>query len=167
MPDPVQPRGHLAPRAFSGLIGFLCISAAYLFTFPQPNVFYAVVVLLHAIGGVIATLFLAVFLLGLLRQGSVASRLGWMLLATGAIVGLILIKTGTPRVEWNLLYVHILLSLAGVGMVFAEWAGKRGWLAKGIGGVDRALLDLSAGARWSRRARPVREGITVATSGPH
>ena len=42
-----------------------------------------------------------------------ASRVGWVLLASGAVVGLILIKTGTPRVEWNLLYVHILLSLAG------------------------------------------------------
>ena len=37
---------------------------------------------------------------------------------------LILIKTGTPRAEWNLLYVHILLSLAGVGIIFAEWAGN-------------------------------------------
>src|SRR5271170_1079251 len=122
MPDPVQPRGHFAPRAFFGLIAFLCISAAYLYTFPQPNVFYAVVVLLHATGGVVATLLLAVFLLRLLREGGIVSRLGWVLLGGGAIAGLILIKTGTPRVEWNLLYVHIFLSLAGMGMVFADWA---------------------------------------------
>jgi tetratricopeptide (TPR) repeat protein len=158
MPDPVQPKGHLATRAFSGLIGFLCISAAYLYTFPQPNVFYAVVVLLHAIGGVVATFLLGVFLVRLLRQGSAASRLGWMLVATGAIVGLILIKTGTPRVEWNLLYVHILLSLGGVGMVFADWAGKRGWLAKGIGEVIvRCAICLLVLAGVGVLARYVRE----------
>jgi cytochrome c-type biogenesis protein CcmH/NrfG len=148
----------LAPRAFFGLIAFLCISAAYLYTFPQPNVFYAVVVLLHATGGVVATLLLVVFFLRLFRQGSIASRLGWVLLATGAIVGLILIKTGTPRVEWNLLYVHILLSLAGAGMVFAEWAGKRGWLAKGIGGaIVRCSICLLVLAGAGFLARYVRE----------
>ena len=89
-----------------------------------------------------------------------ASRLGWVLLAGGAIVGVILIKTGTPRVEWNLLYLHILLSMAGVGIVFAEWAGKRGWLASSVGSsVVRCavclllLAGLGVGARYLRESR--------------
>ena len=55
------------------------------------------------------------FFSGCSAIGSVASGMGWVLLAGGAVVGVILIKTGTPRVEWNLLYVHILLSLGGAG----------------------------------------------------
>ncbi len=145
---------------FSGLLVFLFISAAYLYTFPQPNIFYAVIVLLHAVAGVVAAFLLITFVFRLLREGSVAARFGWILFAAGAIVGLILIKTGTPRVEWNLLYVHILLSLAGVGILFAEWAGNRGWLAQQIGGsIIRsaicllALAGLGAGARCLREAR--------------
>src|SRR4029077_11753105 len=52
-----------------------------------------------------------------------------------------------------------LLSLAGVGVVFAEWAGKRGWLALGRGSMVRwavcllVLAGLGAGARYLREAR--------------
>ncbi len=142
-------------RGFSGLLVFLLVSAAYLYTFPQTNIFYALVVLLHAIAGVITALLLAVFLFRLVRNGSLTARLGWALLAGGAIVGLILVKTGTPRVQWNLLYAHILLSLAGVGIIFAEWAGKRGWLIAATRGFDHSLRNLSAGARRTRRGGPL------------
>ena len=128
-----SPSRDFLDRALPRLLIFLFVSAAYLYTFPQPNVFYAAIVLLHAVAGVISVLLLAVLLVRLVRNGNVASRLGWLLIDVGAIVGLILIKTGTPRDEWNLLYVHMLLSLAGSGIVFAEWAGKRGWLEPGIG----------------------------------
>jgi tetratricopeptide (TPR) repeat protein len=157
--------GGFASRLLPGLIAFLFISAVYLYAFPQPNVFYAAIVLLHAVTGTVATVLLAIFLFPLLRDKSIASRLGWLLLGGGAVVGLILIKTGTPRVQWNLLYVHILLSLAGVGIVFAEWAGKRGWLARGIAGsIVRCsicllvLVGLGAGARYVRESRWQNQG---------
>jgi len=147
-------------RVLPRLLVFLFVSAIYLYTFPQPNVFYAAVVLLHVLAGCFTTLLLVVLFFRLLRDGSVASRLGWALLAAGAAVGVILIKTGTPRVEWNLLYAHMLLSLAGSGIVLAEWAGKRGWLASGFGGpIVRcaicllALAGLGAGARYLRESR--------------
>ena len=54
--------GGFASRVLPGLIAFLFVSAVYLYTFPQPNVFYAAIVLLHAVAGVIATVLLAVFL---------------------------------------------------------------------------------------------------------
>ena len=50
-------------------------------------------------------------------------------MATGAILGIILIKTGTPRAEWNWLYLHIVISLAGVALLVAEYMGRRGWLS--------------------------------------
>jgi tetratricopeptide (TPR) repeat protein len=160
MADPKQSRGLFASRVFPGLLVFLFISAAYLYTIPQPNVFYAVMVLLHAIAGVVTALLLAALIFRLLRDGNIAFRIGWVLLAAGAVVGLILIKTGTPRAQWNLLYVHILLSLAGGGIVFAEWAGKRGWLAVGRGNsIIRCAIcllvfaGLGAGARYLRESR--------------
>ena len=147
-------------RSLPGLLAFLLISAAYLYTFPQPNVFYAGIVLLHAVVGAITAVLLVILLFRLLRGGSVAWRLGWLLLASGAIVGLVLIKTGTPRNEWSLLYVHIILSIAGTGFLFAEWAGARGWRLFGSGAsfvrctVCLLLLgSLAAGAGYVREAR--------------
>ncbi|MGC2730526.1 MAG: tetratricopeptide repeat protein, partial [Candidatus Sulfotelmatobacter sp.] len=116
-------------RTLSWLLPFLVISAAYLYAFPQPNIFYAVVVLLHALAGVIAAILLIPLLIRLLRDGSFLARAGWLLVAAGAILGIILIKTGTARAEWNWLYLHILISLAGVALLIAENMGRRGWLS--------------------------------------
>src|SRR5271169_1954720 len=116
-------------RVLSWLLPFLLISAAYLYTFPQPTIFYAGVVLLHALGGVIAAILLVPFLFRLLRNGSFLARSGWLLIAAGAILGLILIKTGTPRTEWKWLYAHIVISLIGVGLLIADKLGQREWLA--------------------------------------
>src|SRR5437899_2371226 len=104
-------------RGISALLLFLVPSAAYLYTYPQPNIFYAMVVLLHALAGSIAGVMLPVVLLRLLRTGTLVSRVGWLLVAVGAFVGLALIKIGTVRSEWNWLYLHIVLSLAGVGFL--------------------------------------------------
>jgi Flp pilus assembly protein TadD len=107
------------------LVVFLAISAAYLYTFPQSNIFYAVIVLLHAVGGVLAAVFLVPMLFRVLRSGPFVVRAGWLLIAAGAVLGLVLIRTGTPRTEWNKLYLHIVISLAGVGLLVASWLGKR------------------------------------------
>ena len=82
------------------------------------------------------------------------------MLGGGGIVGLILIKTGTTRPELNLLYVHIALCLVGVGLIFADWLGNRGWLGAGaFAAMLRtavcllALVGLAAGAQYFRTAR--------------
>jgi len=147
-----------AGHALTGLLLFLVFSAAYLYTFPQPNVFYAVMVLLHAVAGVAAAVLFTVRAANLLRDSRPASKIGWLLVAAGAGVGLILIKTGTPRIEWNLLYAHILLSFAGASLLFAEWAGKRGWLPASSAWLRSAacllaLVGLGAGARYLRVSR--------------
>lgn len=113
----------LVDRALSWLLPFLVISAAYLYTFPQPTIFYAVVVLLHALGGVVTAILLIPALLRRLRSGTLLARAGWLLTAAGAVLGLVLLKTGTPRSEWRWLYFHIVISLIGVGLLVAEKVG--------------------------------------------
>jgi hypothetical protein len=106
-------------------IPFLLISGAYLYAFPQPKPFYAAVMLLHALAGVIAAILLVLALFRLLCNGGFIERTGWLLIATGAVPGLILRKTGTPRTERKWLYLHILISLAGVGLLIAPKRGLR------------------------------------------
>src|SRR5437879_3203316 len=121
-------REFLRHRLLPGLLILLFVSAIYLYAFPQSNLVYPAVVLLHAATGVAATILLIAYLVSLLRTSSWTARVGWILLGAGAVLGLILIKVGTARAEWNWLYLHIVLCLAGVGFVLADRAGKR-WLA--------------------------------------
>jgi Flp pilus assembly protein TadD len=127
-------------RIVAPLLIFLFASAVYLYAFPQPNVFYATVVLLHVLAGVIATVYLIIFLFQRVRGGSLIARLGWILLIAAGILGILLIKLGTPRAEWSWLYLHILLALVGSGILFADWAGRHGWLSAGLA---RAMLRYS------------------------
>jgi len=74
-------------RALALLIGFLAVSAVYLYAFPQANVFYAGVVLLHAIAGVVASVWLLVWLVRRRRQSEPLLRAGMAFLFLGAIQG--------------------------------------------------------------------------------
>ncbi len=117
--------GERLVRIVSWLVAFLSVSAAYLYTFPQANVLYAVVVLLHAVGGALVAILLIPTFVRLLRSGSFSARVGWLMIAGGAVIGLILIKTGTLRSDWNKLYLHIVLSVVGVGLLVAGWLNTR------------------------------------------
>ncbi len=157
MPRTASSKGFVG-QTLSWLLPFLVVSAAYLYTFPQPNIFYAVVVLLHASGGVITAILLLVALFRLLRNGSFLARAGWLLLAAGAVFGLILIKTGAPRTEWKWLYFHILLSLFAAGLLLADQLGRRGWLNKSLSlSAIRVATCLIAIAVLGYGARYVRE----------
>ncbi|MGA8620402.1 MAG: tetratricopeptide repeat protein [Candidatus Sulfotelmatobacter sp.] len=148
----------LSSRALFWLLPFLVISAAYLYTFPQPTIFYAAMVLLHAIAGVIAAILLIPALFRLLREESFFVRAGWLLISAGAIFGIILIKTGTARSEWKWLYLHIVMSLIGVGFVIADKLGKRRGLASHISASPlrtAICLILLAGVAYG--ARDIRE----------
>jgi len=147
-------------RVISGLLVFLSLSAVYLYAFPQTNLIYPIVVLLHAMAGVVATGMLLIFLSRRLRQESFIARTGWVLVVAGGILGLVLLKTGTPRSEWNWLYSHILISSVGIAILLAEWAGNRGWLGSGTSGaiarvaICFALLAaIGYGARYLRESR--------------
>ena len=165
MPQNLEPQRAIARQVLFWLLIFVVVSAGYLYTFPQPNVFYAVVVLLHALSGIVATILLVRTLIQWLRSGDVLSRTGWLLIVAGAILGLLLIKTGTARTEWKWLYLHIVISLAGVGLLVADWAGRRGWMLSGTASASvrvaiclLALIGLGYAARyiresWQARAR--------------
>src|SRR5216683_1636498 len=146
-------------RALPGLLVFLAISAAYLYTFPQANVFYAAVVLLHALAGLVTAILLIPALFRLLRKGSFLARAGWMLIAASAALGLVLIKTGTPRTEWRWLYLHIVVSVVGIGLLAADRLGQRERIASTtFAGVLRAAICLGLLAGIAYGARYIREG---------
>jgi Flp pilus assembly protein TadD len=119
----------LGERPLSWLLLFLIVSAAYLYIFPQPTIFYAGVVLLHACAGILVTILLLLSLRRFLWQGTFYRRAGWLLLGVGAVLGIILIRIGTPRSEWKWLYLHIAISLIGITLLIAGKLGQHGWMA--------------------------------------
>jgi tetratricopeptide (TPR) repeat protein len=135
----------------------LAISALYLFAWPSANLPYFAAIVLHLVAGIAFLVVLIFTLRPILRNGPTASRLGWLLLAVGGILGALLIYTGTRRAEWPLLYAHIGACLAGCAFLFSGWAAKRGFLAGGLpAGLLRGALCLAvaaliaAGAWWLR-----------------
>jgi tetratricopeptide (TPR) repeat protein len=143
-----------------GLVVFLVASAVYLYGFPQTNLVYAGVVLLHALVGAVTTVWVMASLRRLLREGSSVLAAGWVLLLAGAGIGLWLIHTGTLRSEWKWMYIHMAVSAAAVGCLIGEAAGRRGRLGTGAAGSGArvavalvVLLGVGAGLRYTREAR--------------
>jgi Flp pilus assembly protein TadD len=139
------------------LLAILFVTAAYLFVWPAANIPYFAAVILHLLAGIVLLIFLVFTLRGILRSGSTTSRIGWILIAIGGVLGAVLIKTGTRRDEWPLLYTHIGACVAGGALLASAWAGKRGFFARNpaAGLVRGAMFLLAAGlvvfgARWIR-----------------
>src|SRR6266851_3853784 len=151
--------GTSVNRVLPPLIGFLVASAIYLYAFPQANVFYAGVVLLHAIAGVVVSVLLLLWLIRslFLRQGEPLVRVGMIFLFLGAIPGLALIYTGALRTEWTLVYIHIGVSFLGAGLIAAARLGDHGWLprraALRVAAVLAVLAVLAPVARYLRESR--------------
>jgi Flp pilus assembly protein TadD len=155
----------IGQKVLLGLVAFLTASAVYLYAFPQPNVLYAVVVLLHLAGGVAATILLLPLLGRLSRDGTWLSFAGWFLFLAGAALGFWLVHTGTLRAEWKWMYAHMVVCTAALGFLIAEFAGRRGWLGSGGGATVVRLAvclvvvaGLGAGTRYLREARWANRG---------
>lgn len=148
---------------FSAALVTLFVSAVYLYAFPAPTIFYAAIVLLHTAIGVIVSFALIPVFLRRFRTWSIAERAGWAIFAVGAIAGLILVYTGTPRSDWNLLYAHIALSAIACAVLAAIWLAKRSLPAGaapnssaiGVRGAA-CLLALAALAAFGYEWREVR-----------
>ena len=149
--------GNSVGRVLSLLIAFLVVSAIYLYAFPQANVLYAGVVLLHAVAGVVASVLLLVWLARsfILRQGEPLVRAGMAFLLLGAIPGLALIYTGALSTERRDIYIHIGLSFFGAGLIAAAGLGNRGWLRRHA--VLRVVAVLAVLAVFAPVARYLRE----------
>ena len=156
--------GNSAGRVLSILIGFLAVSAIYLYAFPQANISYAGVVLLHAVAGVVASVWLLLWLVRslLLRQGEPLVRGGVLFLFLGAIPGLALIYTGALSTERRNVYLHIGLSFLGAGLVTAARLGNRRWLCRHaalrVAAVIVVLAVLAPVARYLRETRWTQRG---------
>jgi cytochrome c-type biogenesis protein CcmH/NrfG len=143
--------------ALPRLIGFLVLSAIYLYALPQANLVYPVIVLLHAIAGIVASILLTVWLVRQWQQQAWLIRSAMLLLSCGAVVGVVLIYTGTPRFEWGLVYAHLGLSFVGAGLWLAALLGERGMQAQTtairVVSVFVVLAVLAPAAWYMREAR--------------
>src|SRR5882724_315043 len=143
------PNLSITQKVLRALVLLLLLSAAYLYPFPQANVLYPVVVLLHVFIGIIATVLLVAMLWSLLREGNFVWKAGWLLLAVGAVLGLVLLRTGTPHGEFKWLYAHIIASVAGSACLLAEAIGKRGWLSSNAFVRLVVCLAVVSGVGWA------------------
>src|SRR6267154_2795720 len=171
MRDDSSPDGFIG-RILPGLLIFLALSAAYLYTFPQANIFYAGIVLAHALVGVVTAILLVPAMIRLWRSRGLLARAGWLLIATGAIPGLILIKVGTSRSEWRWLYFHIIVSLIGLSLLLAEKIGQRSSVSLKFTTTVRrvvcliVLAGVGYGAHYIRESWQTRSRIQNPTMPP-
>jgi Flp pilus assembly protein TadD len=135
----------------------LVVTAIYLYGFPSATITYGTLVLLHVAVGILFTLLLLPLALRLFRSAGPLARLGWILLLSGAGVGIGLIFVGTPIRLKAWLYTHI--ALCGVGSLFvvSSWMASRGWLGASAGGrvlrfagLVLATSLIAAGTWWTR-----------------
>jgi len=138
------------------LIALAC-SAFYLYAYPSATISYAAVDLFHVLAGVLFSILLLALLLRLLPGETAVARLGWVLLAAGAILGLALIKVGTPHRLKAWLFTHIALCVIGTLFVAFSWLASRGWVertiaSRAMGFAMLALLTVAVatGSWWSR-----------------
>ena len=139
------------------LLFLLTLSAIYLYAFPSATIIYAGGVLLHAGAGILLAILLVPILRQVFRDCSWEIRFGWLLIAAGTLLGLALIKIGTPHRLRGWLYLHIVLCAVGVLFLGTSWLAKRGWFGKGFaaGAASFAVLALTlsavaAGSWWVR-----------------
>src|SRR5579859_817135 len=139
------------------ILVLLAVTSIYLYGFPSATLTYSGVLLFHLGAGLALTILLAPYFLRVWREDALANRVGWSLLAAGAILGMVLIKIGTPHRFKNWLYAHITLCVAGVFVLTLKWLSARKWLGEGAGAalmraavVMVAMAAVSAGTWWAR-----------------
>ncbi len=142
-------------RSLSVLL--LTLTAIYLFAFPTATIVYAVMVLLHTGLGVLLALGLVVYLFRGIGKDTWLARIGWVLMAAGAVLGIALIYLGTPHRLKGWLYAHIVTCMLGVVLLATAWMKERGWLgatsvqrALGFTGILLATVAIAWGAWWIR-----------------
>src|SRR6266700_3163194 len=143
-------------RWLSRILAALTVSAVYLYGYPSATIFYFVADLFHFAIGIGLTILL-IFYERLLPRETLLARLGWISLATGALLGIVLIKIGTPLRLRTWLYAHIALCVLGTLFLATSWLFSKGWLGdslirRGLGFAALALLTagIAAGTCWTR-----------------
>jgi tetratricopeptide (TPR) repeat protein len=139
------------------LLLFLTLSAVYLYAFPSATIIYGGGVLLHAGAGILLAVLLVAILRQVFRDCSWGIRFAWLLITAGTLLGLALIKIGTPHRLRGWLYLHIALCSVGVLLVGTSWLARRGWFGKGFGSTAASfavltllMAGVAAGSWWVR-----------------
>jgi tetratricopeptide (TPR) repeat protein len=139
------------------LLLLLSLTAIYLYTFPTATMVYGAGVLLHAGVGIVLAVLLIPILQWAFRERSAGVRFGWVLIAVGTLLGLVLIKIGTPNRFKIWLYLHIALCAAGILVLGSAWMARRGWFGQGFRSVAAScvisalvLTAVAAGSWWTR-----------------
>src|SRR5260370_1625447 len=122
----------LVKRWLSRMLVVLAASAIYLYGYPAATISYVVVYLLHIAIGIVLTILLIFYIARLLRNESLLTRLGWFLLFAGALLGIVLIKIGTPLRLKPWLYAHIALCVLGTFFLATSWLISKEWQGDGI-----------------------------------
>ena len=113
------------PKFLAISAAVLFLTAVYLYGFPSPTLTYAMAILLHAGLGLIVAVSLIRFFLKYFKGLSLTSKIGWLLFALGAALGVALIYLGTTRPMLKWLYLHIALSMAGIILLVADFVARR------------------------------------------
>ncbi len=144
-------------RWLSRIVVALAVSAVYLYGYPSATISYFAVDLLHVAAGIVLTILLLIYFVRLLPRETLLARLGWISLAAGALLGIALIKIGTPLRLKPWLYAHIALCLVGALFLAVSWVFSKGWLGdsfarRGFGFAALTLLaaGIAAGTWWTR-----------------
>lgn len=128
-----------------------------MYGFPAANLPYIALIFFHLAAGIVLAILLLPFFVKLLRGSAPAARIGWTFLAVGAVIGIILVFTGTSLPMKKLLYAHIFVCILGVLFLAGSWLASRGSL--GVGAFQQVLrsaalvivvVAISAGAWWYR-----------------
>jgi len=146
-----------AKRWLSRILVALTLSAVYLYGYPSATIFYFIVDLLHVALGIVLAILLFFCVVRLLPRETLLGRLGWLWLAAGALLGIVLIKIGTPLRLKPWLYAHIALCVLGALFLATSWLISKGWLGesiprRGLGFAALTLLTvgMAAGTWWTR-----------------
>jgi len=128
-----------------------------LYGFPAATLAYSAVLLFHLGAGLALTVLMVPYFVRCWREQKFANRLGWSLLALGAILGIALIKIGTPHRLKQWLFAHIALCVAGLFFLAFSWMGNRKWFGEGARAaalrfavVLIVIAAASGGAWWAR-----------------
>lgn len=112
-----MPSGYAKSRSafllLSGLL-ILVLNSSYLFSFNEPSLFYMANVLVHLGLGILLTLAAVLMLRRILSILTASGHVALVLLMLAAVLGIVLIFTGSGSHFHWLLYLHIFASAAGI-----------------------------------------------------
>ena len=160
-------------RWLSRILVALTVTAVYLYGYPSATISYFVVDLFHVAIGIVLTILLLFYVIRLLRHESPLARLGWISLAVGALLGIVLIKIGTPLRLKPWLYAHIALCVLGTFFLATSWLISKGWLGDGVlrrgfgfAALTLLMAGIAAGTWWTRSRLEERESHLQSADAP-